>query len=110
MDKFQVSVLEYLGRLGQGVMALLSIVYEDDYYEATFFYTSTNIVLTAQEDLEKAIGHKITEDESYPDLIKAILRKVVPYSEMYNRLDEMDFRRWMVEAIENEEQNDNKEI
>ena len=110
MDKFQVSILEYLGRLGQGVMVLLSIVYDDNYYEATFFYTSNHIVLTAQEDLEQALGHKITEDESYSNLIRTILRKVVPYDEMYNRLDEMDFRRWMEEPKNEEEEDDNQEV
>ena len=40
MDKFQVSILEYLGKLENGVLILLSIVYDDAYYEATYFYTS----------------------------------------------------------------------
>ena len=96
MDKFQVSILEYLGKLGLGVMTLISIVYNDTYYEATYFYTSDQLVLTAPDNLEEDLGHKITEDESYQDLIRSIIRKVVPYDEIYSRIDDIDFNRWMV--------------
>lgn len=98
MDKFKVSILEYLGKLGQGIMVLISVVYEDEYYECTYFYTAEQLVLTAPEELEAAIGHKITEDKEYPEIIKFLIKKVVPYSEMYNRIDDIDFRRWMVES------------
>lgn len=102
MDKFQISILEYLGKLEDGVMTLLSIVYDGIYYEATYFYTSEDLVLTVPEELEEALGHKITEDESYPDLLRGIIRKVVPYSEIYSRIDDIDFTRWIPTEEENE--------
>lgn len=95
MDKFQVSILEYLGKLEDGVMVLLSIVYNSIYYEATYFYTSEDIVLTVPEELEEALGHKITEDDKYPDLLMTIIKKVVPYKEIYGRIDDIDFTRWI---------------
>lgn len=94
MDKFKVSVLEYLGRLDIGVMALISIVHDGKYYEATYFYTDERLVLTVQEELEENIGHKISEDDRYVDLVRDIIGKVVPYNEIYGRLDEIDFSRW----------------
>ena len=42
MDKFKISILEYLGKLEQGVLVLLSIVYNNQYYEATFFIQTKN--------------------------------------------------------------------
>ena len=107
MDKFQVSILEYLGKLEDGVMVLLSIVYDGIYYEATYFYTSEQIVLTVDEELEKALGYKIIEDESYADLIKGIIKKVVPFSEIYGRVDDIDFTRWI--PTENFEENEKTE-
>jgi hypothetical protein len=94
MDKFQVSVLEYLGRLDNGILVLLSIVYNQNYYEATYFYTEEQLILTVQEDLENDLGHKISKDEEYPNLIKDIIKKLVPYNEIFNRLDFVDLGRW----------------
>lgn len=102
MDKFQPSILEYLGKLENGIMVLLSIVYDNEYYEATYFYTDEKLVLTVPEELEEKLGHKITEDEEYPKLISSIIKKVVPYKEMYNRMDDIDFSRWIIEK-ENED-------
>ncbi len=98
MDKFQVSILEYLGKLENGVLILLSIVYDDAYYEATYFYTSEELVLSVPEELEEVLGHKITEDELYPDLLRGIIKKVVPYNEIYGRIDDIDFTRWIKEG------------
>jgi|GEM_PF-4827368 len=105
MDKFQISILEYLGKFGQGVLVLVSIIYNKYYYEATYFYTSDQIVLTVPEELEEIIGHKITEDEEYPSIIKELLKKVVPYKEIFNRLDDIDFGRWVDKDPENIEKN-----
>jgi hypothetical protein len=100
MDKFQPSILEYLGKLETGIMVLLSIVYDNEYYEATYFYTDDKLVLTVSEELEEKLGYKITEDDEYPKLISNIIKQVVPYKEMYNRIDDMDFSRWLVKEEE----------
>ena len=78
--KFEISILKYLGKIKGGILVLLSIVYDNKYYEATFYYNATDILLTVSEDLEKLIKHKITEDPEYTDILKDILRKVIPYS------------------------------
>ncbi len=103
MNKFQVSILEYLGKLENGIMVLLSVVYNEKYYEATYFYTDEQLVLTVSEELENDLEHKITEDDEYKSLISIIIKKVVPYNEMYNRLDEIDFSRWIVNEQKNED-------
>lgn len=94
--KFQTSILEYLGKLDDGVIILVSIIYENEYYEGTYFYTNDKIVFTVSEELENKIGHKITDDDEYKDLILSIIKKAVPYREIYNRIDNIDFRRWII--------------
>jgi hypothetical protein len=101
--KFHISVLEYLGKIENGILVLLSIVYNNEYYEATYFYTDEQLVLTVPEELEEVLGHKIIDDPNYVDIIKAIIKKVVPYSEMWGRLDEVDFSRW-VEMLPEEDE------
>lgn len=94
MSKFNPSVLEYLGQLDIGILVLISIVYNSQYYEGTFFYTQDQMVLTVSEELESDIGHPINQDADYANLLSEILKKVIPFNEMYNRLDEVDFSKW----------------
>ena len=94
MDKFKVSILDYLGKIDPGVLALISIVYQEEYHEATFFYTQEQMVLTISEDLESKLGYPITEDPEYSKLISEIIKRVIPYTEIYNRIDDVDFSKW----------------
>jgi hypothetical protein len=104
MDKFQVSILEYLGKIEIGILVLISITYDNKYYEATYFYTDEQLVLTAPEELEAVLGHKIEDDDGYVDLVKSLIKKVVPYNEMWSRIDDVDFSRWMVDEIKEKDE------
>jgi hypothetical protein len=108
-NKFNISVLEYLGKFETGVMTLVSIIYEGTYYEGTYFYTSEDLVLTVPEELEVILGHVITEDENYPMIIRDIIKKVVPFTEIYNRMDDIDFTKWLNAIIESENKIDEDE-
>lgn len=108
MTKFNTSILEYLGQLDIGILVLVSIIYENQYYEATFFYTKDQMVLTISEDLELVLGHPISEDPEYATLLSEILKRLIPFDEMYTRLDEVDFSKW-VEYDEPESNNDEVE-
>lgn len=91
---FSFSVLEYLGKVAGGVLVLLSVVHEQEYYEATFFYNQNNYLLTMSEDFEERIGMQIQEHPDYTDIIKTIKSKVVPHEQIYNRLDDLNIDRW----------------
>lgn len=93
--KFNPSILSYLGKLDIGILVLISITYQDKYYESTFFYTTDKMVLTISRELEEEIGHKIQDDEDYPNLLRQILKKIVPYNQMINNIDDVDFSRWV---------------
>lgn len=110
MDRFNISILEYLGKYESGIMVLISIVYDNIYYEGTYFYTNTDLVLTVPEELENILGHVITEDSDYPSLIKYMIKNIVPYNEMVNRLDDIDFNRWITGEIEYESGEEAKNI
>jgi len=92
--KFNISILEYLGKLNTGVLVLFSIVYNDQYYEATLYYNADQLLVTASESLEEILEHPLIDDPEYPELVRSLLKKIVPYSEIYSRLDDIDFSRW----------------
>ena len=83
-------IIEYLGKFEDGVLVLISLNYENEYYDATFFYKEDFVTLTINEDLEELIG-EIEKHTLYNNLVIEIMKQVVPYKEMINRLDEIDF-------------------
>jgi len=94
MEVFGVSIIEYLGKVDGGILVLIGIVYEDVYYESTFFYDKENILLTISEEMEEKVG-VITEHPNYPDLLRSILKQLVPFDELIDSIDPIDFGRWI---------------
>ena len=82
-------IIEYLGKFEDGVLALISLNYENEYYDATFFYKEDFVTLTIDEKLEEIIG-EIEEWPGYNNLVLDIMKKVVPYEEIITRLDPVD--------------------
>jgi HEPN domain-containing protein len=82
-------IIEYLGKFEDGVLALISLNYEDEYYDATFFYKENFVTLTIDEKLEEIIG-EIEEWSGYNNLVLELMKKVVPYDEIISRLDKVD--------------------
>jgi hypothetical protein len=83
-------IIDYLGKYDNGVMALLSINYNNNFTEGTLYYSNVMLALTVDESIEREIG-QIELWDGYKDLIISILEKVVPYDEIINRLDEINF-------------------
>jgi hypothetical protein len=100
VDKFEPSILEYLGQVEGGILVLISITYKSKYYEGTFFYNDKDILLTVEDQLEKDIEISIKEHSLYPDLLRNILSRIVPYHEMITRIDPVNFSRWVKGIIE----------
>lgn len=98
MEQFSISILEYLGKVENGVLVLISLFY-DEYHEATFFYTEGDMILTIGEDLESKIG-EITRHPQYPEILREILKKIVPYKDIYDGLDSVDFSKWVDGLVE----------
>jgi HEPN domain-containing protein len=82
-------IIEYLGKFEDGVLALISLNYENEYYDATFFYKEDFVTLTIDEKLEEIIG-EIEEWSGYNNLVLELMKKVVPYDEIITRLDKVD--------------------
>ena len=83
-------IIEYLGKFEDGVLVLISLNYEDNYYDTTFYYKENFVTLTIDEDLEQVIG-QIEFWPGYNNLVLDIMKKVIPYNEIITRLDEIDF-------------------
>lgn len=95
--KIEFDIIDYLGKMNDGIFVLLSLSYDNEFYEGTFFYKENIIALTPDEELETKLGSIIEEWEGYNDLVLEILKKLVPYNEMVNRVDEIDLDKYGIE-------------
>ncbi len=82
-------IIEYLGKIDDGVIVIISLNYNDEYYDSTLYYKENIVAITIDETLEELIGI-IEEWEGYNNLVIDIMSKVVPYAEIINRLDVLD--------------------
>ncbi len=89
-NKLSVSINEYLGKVEEGVIVTLSFVFEDEYYEGTIFYNSENFLITIPDELESKIGMDIKEYSEYTNIVTKLLKLLIPYDEIVNRIDYID--------------------
>lgn len=83
-------IIEYLGKFEDGVLVLISLNYDDNYYDTTFYYKDNFVTLTIDDDLEEILG-QIELWSGYNNLVLDIMKKVIPSDEILGRLDEIDF-------------------
>lgn len=91
----KIDILDYIGKINDGALVLISIIYEGEYYEGTFYYNKNNIVaLTVEKKLEDLIGCTIEEFKDYNEIMISLIKRVVPIDEIINRLDKIDIEQY----------------
>lgn len=88
--EIKADIVDYMGKYENGVLVLLSIECDGSFSEGTVFYNDTNLVLTVDEEIEEKLGGSIKYWSGYKELLESIFKKLVPCSEIYNRIDEFD--------------------
>jgi hypothetical protein len=109
MDEIIITadIVDYLGKYENGVLVLLSIGYKGEFTEGTIYYSNEALALTVDESIEKDLDMPIEFWKGYRELLVSILKKVVPYNEIINRLDDIDFTQYFIEPeIESKEAED----
>lgn len=102
MIELKADIIDYLGKYENGVLVLLNIEFEGKFTEGTLFYSDKFLTLTVDPSVEDKLGTKIEFWPGYRDLLISILKRVVPYNEIINRLDEVDFSQYFIQGGETE--------
>jgi hypothetical protein len=90
----KADIVDYMGLIEDGVLVLLSINFNGSFYEGTIFYSEKDIILTVDSEIEDQIG-PIENWDGYENLLKSILNKLIPYNEIKNRLDLVNFQNYV---------------
>jgi hypothetical protein len=96
-----VSISQYLGKFHNGILCSVSIIIDTIYYDAIFFYTNEDVVLTLSEELEQIMGNgPIHENELYKEILSGLIQKKIPYSQISTMVDEFDATKWVIALSE----------
>lgn len=99
------TIIEYLGKVGNSnsILTLISLSYINVYYECIFVYNETDYMFNISSELSEILEGPIEEHPQYLDLMKEIYKKVIPYKELVNSLDNFDINKWFVDTVKSTE-------
>jgi len=81
------SIIDYLGKYKGGVMVSIGLMLDEEYYDAIFYYTDTQMIINTDNAMKEAIGD-IEAHENYYTLMESLINMVQPYEEVYKTLEE----------------------
>jgi len=89
-NEIQFDIIDYMGQLDGGIFVLMNLNYQSENYEAIFYYRETIVSLTPDPKLEEKIGSEIEDYWDYSNLMMRIIKKLVPYRQMINIVNDFD--------------------
>lgn len=88
--KITASIIDYLGKLGDGILTQINLTFEDKCYDGTFFYTSNRLLITIDDNLTKKIGYPIEFHEDYEKLLTYLINSAEPFENIINEIEEFN--------------------
>lgn len=99
--EIKFDIIDYIGQLAGGIYVVLSLNYNDEFYEGIFCYEKTKVALSVEKSLEKKLNCDIEDWQGYNQLMLNILKKVVPYEQMINIANDFDKEKYEIYIPEN---------
>jgi hypothetical protein len=99
--EIKFDIIDYIGQLAGGIYVVLSLNYNDNFYEGIFYYKENVVALSVEKTLEKKLNCEIEDWRGYNQLMLDILSKVVPYDQMINIANDFDKEMYDVYIPEN---------
>lgn len=88
--EIKFDIIDYIGQLAGGIYVVLSLNYNDEFYEGIFYYKENVVALSVEKTLEKKLKCEIEDWNGYNQLMLNIVNKVVPYDQMINIVNDFD--------------------
>jgi predicted transcriptional regulator len=79
-DELDISVKDFLGRMGPGIVAVLSVIYNQEVYEALYWYTEEIHMIQLPGELKNQIG-EIEKHKKYEDIMEHLKKSTPDYKE-----------------------------
>jgi len=79
-NELDISIKDYLGRMGPGIVALLSVIYNEQVYEALYWYTEDIHKIQLPKELQQDIG-EIEKHKNYEQIMEYLKNNTLDYKE-----------------------------
>lgn len=88
-ENIDIGIKEYLGRIGTGVVVMLSIIYDESIYEGVYWYNNDLAILHFPIELEELMGQSIESYEYYDEIMAHILNERSLYSDIVPKMEDI---------------------
>jgi hypothetical protein len=83
------SILDYLGKFEGGILVSVGLMYEGNFYNGIFYYTTDKMIITVDDNFRESFGN-VEELESYLTLMESIINMVEPYESIIDDLKDYE--------------------
>jgi hypothetical protein len=83
------SILDYLGKYEGGILVSVGLMYEGNFYNGIFYYTSDKMIITTDDNFKEKVG-EIEMLEDYYSLMESIINMVEPYENIIGDLKDYE--------------------
>lgn len=88
INDLDISIKEYLGRIGPGISVVVSIKHKEVFYEGMYWYTDKEQVIEIEEPLRNEIGN-IEEHPSYDEVLEYLKKTCPNYLETVDKFKDI---------------------
>jgi hypothetical protein len=70
-----VDILNYTGKLDDGIVVSIGVLLDDIYYSGILFYSESDILISMNDEFEIKIGSPVESWDNYKTLLDVIFSK-----------------------------------
>jgi len=93
--EIKADVIDYLGKMDEGVVVSIGVLLDEIYYNGILFYSNNNILLSMNDEFEEKINSPVELWENYKLLLELIFSKLENPTTILNSLKEFDINKYL---------------
>jgi len=98
--EIKADILDYMGKLDDGIVVSIGVLLDDDYYNGILFYSESNILVSMSDEFEEKIGCVLESWNEYKTLLEVIFSKLDKPEDLIDNLDFVDFSKYLSKSPE----------
>lgn len=87
-SELDITIKDYLGRMGPGIVVALSILYKNKVYEGMYWYTETDFIIEIPDEIEEVIG-TVEQLDEHDVIIKYLQENTADYLETIPKMSDI---------------------
>jgi hypothetical protein len=83
----KASIIDYLGKYEGGILVNINLMFNEEYFDGIFYYTSDKMIITVEDSFIEKWG-PIEMTNEYLGFMESIINMVEPYDSVITQLDD----------------------